>query len=88
MIKNSRYFGASYVFLEAAGLGNDDIVYVSLPIYHGNGGMIGCGTVLVRGNTVVLRRKFSASNFWKDCIEHNCTVRNFRFFYIKVTKCS
>jgi hypothetical protein len=32
VIKNNRYFGAGYVFLEAAGLGNDDIVYVSLPI--------------------------------------------------------
>ena len=32
VIKNNRYFGAGYVFLEAAGLDNDDIVYVSLPI--------------------------------------------------------
>ncbi len=62
------------MFLEAAGLGDDDIVYVALPIYHGNGGMIGLGTAIIRGNTCVLRKRFSASNFWKDCIDHHCTV--------------
>jgi solute carrier family 27 fatty acid transporter 1/4 len=74
VIRNSRYFGAGFVFFEAAGLKDDDIVYIALPIYHSNGGMIGLGTTLVRGNTCVLRRKFSASNFWKDCIDHNCSV--------------
>jgi solute carrier family 27 fatty acid transporter 1/4 len=54
------------------------------------GGSIGQGNVipfnLVRrgiiilllhfaGRTVVLRKKFSASNYWKDCYEHNVTVR-------------
>jgi solute carrier family 27 fatty acid transporter 1/4 len=39
--------------------------------------MIGLGTALIRGNTCVLRRKFSATNFWQDCIDHNCTVSDF-----------
>ena len=25
-------------------------------------------------DTCVLRRKFSATKFWKDCIDNNCTV--------------
>ena len=29
---------------------------------------------LIGGCTTVLRKKFSASNFWKDCIKHKCTV--------------
>jgi acyl-CoA synthetase (AMP-forming)/AMP-acid ligase II len=74
VIRNSRYFGGGYAFLEAAGLTNDDIVYVCLPIYHGNGGMQGIGSTMVRGNTSVLRKKFSVKTFWSDCIEHKCTV--------------
>jgi hypothetical protein len=29
---------------------------------------------LLGGCTTVLRKKFSASNFWKDCVRHKCTV--------------
>jgi solute carrier family 27 fatty acid transporter 1/4 len=47
---------------------------VTLPIYHGNGTIIGVGAAIVNGATVVLRKKFSASNFWKECIEYNCTA--------------
>jgi acyl-CoA synthetase (AMP-forming)/AMP-acid ligase II len=50
------------------------VVYCTLPIYHANGGLIGIGMALVSGATVVLRKKFSASNFWKDCIEYKCTA--------------
>ncbi len=32
------------------------------------------GAAIVNGATVVLRKKFSASNFWKECIEYNCTA--------------
>jgi acyl-CoA synthetase (AMP-forming)/AMP-acid ligase II len=38
-----------------------------------NGIIIGVGASLVSGATVVLRKKFSASNFWKECIEYKCT---------------
>ena len=27
------------------------------------------------GLTMVCRKKFSASNYWKDCVEHKVTVR-------------
>jgi acyl-CoA synthetase (AMP-forming)/AMP-acid ligase II len=38
------------------------------------GGMIGLGAAWYKGGTLVLRRKFSASKFWEDCFNHNCTV--------------
>lgn len=53
----------------------DDVLYNSLPLYHTSGGIIGVGQALLTGNTVVIRKKFSASNFWTDCIKYNCTVR-------------
>ena len=34
------------------------------------------------GLTVVLRKKFSASNYWKDCCEHNVTVRSLKSILI------
>ena len=74
VIKQSRLYGAGFVFFDAAKLSTDDVVYVSLPIYHGNGTFIGIGSAIVSGATVVLRRRFSATNFWKECIEFNCTV--------------
>jgi len=65
-------------FFLAAGLTKDDIIYITLPLYHANGGMIGVGCSLIMGSTVVLRKKFSASNFWKEAIEYNCTA----FIYV------
>ena len=53
---------------------NRDRVYCPLPLYHTAAGMIGVSTAIVNGGTLVLRKKFSASNFWKDCIKYECTV--------------
>lgn len=52
-----------------------DIVYDSLPLYHMTGGMVGVGQALLFGSSVVIRKKFSASQFWKDCIKYNVTVQ-------------
>lgn len=35
---------------------------------------MGVGQCLINGLTVVVKKKFSASRFWEDCIKHNCTV--------------
>lgn len=56
----------------------DDIIYNPLPLYHSAGGVVGTGPPLVFGNSVVIRSKFSASAYWKDCIKYNCTVRDQR----------
>lgn len=58
-------------------MGSKDILYTPLPLHHTAGGMLGAGQALINGTTVVLRAKFSASNFWKDCIKYNCTVSEF-----------
>lgn len=57
-----------------AALTSSDVLYCALPIYHSAGGIIGTGHVTLLGGTLVLRKKFSASNFWKDCIKYQCTV--------------
>lgn len=39
------------------------------------GNIVGIGQCLLQGVTVVIRKKFSASHFWEDCVKYNCTVR-------------
>uniref|UniRef100_A0A665VUA1 long-chain-fatty-acid--CoA ligase n=1 Tax=Echeneis naucrates TaxID=173247 RepID=A0A665VUA1_ECHNA len=52
----------------------DDIIYDCLPLYHSAGNIMGVGQCLIHGLTVVVKKKFSASRFWEDCIKYNCTV--------------
>ncbi len=65
-------------FAGATGARADDRLYCALPLYHSTGGLCGVGAALLNGATLVLRRKFSASHFWPDVIEQDCTV----FVYI------
>ena len=53
---------------------DSDILYTSLPLYHTNANILGIGQMITHGSTIALRKKFSASNFWNDCIKYQCTV--------------
>ncbi|KAL1007624.1 hypothetical protein UPYG_G00089220 [Umbra pygmaea] len=57
-----------------AGVTSDDIIYIYLPLYHTAGFVMGLTAAMERGSTIVLRRKFSASQFWDDCRKYNVTV--------------
>lgn len=59
------------------GIRKDDIIYNALPLYHTAGCMVGVGNALIHGCTVALRKKFSATNFWKDCIKYNATCAQY-----------
>lgn len=61
-------------------LHSDDRIYDPLPLYHTAGGILGAGQALIGGVTVVLRRKFSATKYWSECIHYECTVRSLYFF--------
>ncbi|XP_073067940.1 long-chain fatty acid transport protein 2-like [Manis javanica] len=58
----------------ATGIKEGDIIYTTLPLYHSAALMIGLHGCLVTGATLVLRTKFSASQFWDDCRKYNVTV--------------
>lgn len=70
---NSFLF-AAYGGFHGGGLRKDDTVYVSLPFYHTTGGVMGLGAAIVLGCTAAIRKKFSVSHFWQDCIQYDCTV--------------
>ncbi|KAL6097282.1 slc27a6 [Pungitius sinensis] len=64
----------SMSFLHMCGARSDDVVYITLPLYHMSASLLGLGGCIHLGATCVLRRKFSASQFWKDCVKHDVTV--------------
>lgn len=50
VIKQNRYCAGGFTFFESSGLDRKrDIVYVTLPIYHANGAIIGVGAAIVSG---------------------------------------
>ncbi|XP_010791360.1 very long-chain acyl-CoA synthetase-like, partial [Notothenia coriiceps] len=62
-------------FLQSiAAVRSDDVLFLCLPLYHTSGFLIGLCGAMEQGITVVLKRKFSASNFWNDCRKYNVTV--------------
>ncbi|GAA30321.2 Long-chain fatty acid transport protein 4 [Clonorchis sinensis] len=68
-----------YIFMVAGvrysfGIYKSDILYTALPLYHTLAGIVGAGQMLIRGTPLVIRPKFSASQFWDDCIKYKCTV--------------
>ncbi|KAE8588968.1 hypothetical protein XENTR_v10022840 [Xenopus tropicalis] len=62
------------VFYHLCEAGSDDIIYMSLPLYHMSGALLGIGGCIGIGASLVLKEKFSASQFWGDCRKHNVTV--------------
>jgi fatty-acyl-CoA synthase len=54
--------------------GPRDRMYNCLPLYHSVGGVVAVGAVLAGGGTVVIRPRFSASDFWRDVREERCTL--------------
>ena len=65
-------------FAGATGATADDRIYVTLPLYHATGGLCGMGAALLNGGSVVLKRRFSTSQFWEDIHAEACTM----FVYI------
>ncbi|KAJ8261512.1 hypothetical protein COCON_G00172350, partial [Conger conger] len=61
-------------FLRMCGAKPSDRVFIALPLYHMSASLLGIGGCIELGATCVLKKKFSASQFWKDCQEHRVTV--------------
>uniref|UniRef100_A0A7N4NUM6 Long-chain-fatty-acid--CoA ligase n=1 Tax=Sarcophilus harrisii TaxID=9305 RepID=A0A7N4NUM6_SARHA len=74
IVVHSRYYRIAAFGHHAYRMKPSDIIYNCLPLYHSAGNIMGVGQCLLYGLTVVIRKKFSASRFWDDCIKYNCTV--------------
>jgi fatty-acyl-CoA synthase len=52
----------------------DDRMYDCLPMYHSVGGVLAPVAMLAAGGSLVVREKFSASQFWNDVLRWDCTA--------------
>ncbi len=73
-VSHRRIMQWSLWFAGLMNAGPDDRMYDCLPMYHSVGGVVATGALLVRGGSVVLREKFSASQFWDDIVDWDCTL--------------
>ncbi|RMZ80462.1 hypothetical protein DV737_g3039, partial [Chaetothyriales sp. CBS 132003] len=53
---------------------NPDRFYTAMPLYHSSALQLGFHTSLCMGVTLVIGRKFSVTNFWKEVVESKATV--------------
>lgn len=72
-ISQSRFYLATLPYRFMCNLGPTDRIYNCLPLYHSAGGMLGLAAALRSGACMVLRKKFSASSFSRDCVKFQCT---------------
>lgn len=56
---------------------NKEIIYTSIPLYHLAGGIMGVSQCLIFDSAMVIKRRFSASQFWNDCIKYNATCAQY-----------
>jgi fatty-acyl-CoA synthase len=73
-ISHMRLLHILSAFQGAVNAKADDRMYDVLPLYHSAGGIAALGPVFLGGASVVVKRKFSATEFWDDCNRYQPTV--------------
>ncbi len=73
-VSHARVLQWSYWFAGMTGMQPSDRLYSCLPMYHSIGGVLVPGAALCGGGSVVVREKFSASQFWSDVTRWDCTL--------------
>lgn len=74
IISHSRFNYMTVAVNQFMNLTEEDVLYDCLPLYHTAGGVVGVGQMIIAGTTLVIKKKFSASRFWDDCVEYKCTA--------------
>ena len=75
MVDNSVFIQVYYALGIMIGeLKPEDIMYTSLPLFHGTGLYMGWLAPFGTGSTVVIARKFSVSHFWDEIRKFNATA--------------
>jgi len=75
ILTNGRYMKAYGGIGQACiQLKPSDRVYVPLPLYHATALVVAWSSIVAGGATLVLARKFSASRYWHDVVEHEVTA--------------
>ncbi|MEA1943587.1 MAG: long-chain-acyl-CoA synthetase [Pseudomonadota bacterium] len=67
-----------HVFAVAARSTPQDRMMMVLPLYHATGGLCGVGCAIGFGGALIIRNRFSATNFWPDAARFKATM----FMYV------
>jgi fatty-acyl-CoA synthase len=73
-VSHARVMQWSHWFAGMMEVRPSDRMYNCLPMYHSVGGVQAPGAMLAGGGSVVIREKFSASQFWSDIVRWDCTL--------------
>jgi fatty-acyl-CoA synthase len=73
-INHYRVQAIMAAFAAATAATEKDRIYVCLPLYHSAGGVLAVGIALTVGGSVVIAPRFSASRFWDDVVDYDCTM--------------
>ena len=71
---HSRWTLAYGTYGHILNLGKDDVMYVTLPLYHATGVVVCWCGVIAGSATLAVRRKYSTSAFWKDVQKFNASA--------------
>jgi fatty-acyl-CoA synthase len=73
-ISHARVMQWGHWFAGMTAAAPSDRLYNCLPMYHSVGGVLAPGMMLVAGGAMIIREKFSASEFWRDVTRWDCTM--------------
>lgn len=68
-----RWLTSGDVMVDTTSATPDDIFYCCLPLYHGAAATSVTSTALAAGASIVVRRKFSVSQFWNEIEQYGVT---------------
>ncbi len=74
---HGKVAGAAATVAARFGLGRADRCYVSMPMFHSNAVLVGWAVALAAQGSLILRRKFSASEFLPDVRRYGATYANY-----------
>lgn len=74
VVSHARWLITGDVMQVTTGLGPTDCFYVFLPLYHGAASLSAAATAITAGASLLLRRKFSRSEFWADVRRCRVTI--------------
>ena len=73
-VTHYRIMQWAHWFAAIMGTQRSDRLYDCLPMYHSVGGVVAPGALLLNGGSVVIREKFSATRFWQEICDWDCTI--------------
>jgi len=77
-VTQRRWLLLANIYIQFGKMTADTVHYLALPLYHNSGFNAAYAALLVYGNTMVLRRRFSASAFWDDVRRYHISA----FIYV------